>query len=568
MAISTINLGTPPLGAGGDTIIQAMVKINAMLVELYGRPIGGGTDVGPVDGASKVGYALDTTIPQTVQTVLSALPINPVLLYKSSDNNDYFNAVVRAAALSNNIVFPAGSFYISQPFDIGKKVTVGSVTTRPYEGISITGQVLTRLSGTAITKITCPNGFIVNSYNSSPGDRIRPTVKNLHLYGQASGSTATAINGCMGGEYDGLKIEGFANGIVNPDAFLAHYWRCGFVNISGFGISLADANGARISDGSFSSDVRCHISLLDVTPTPGGGGNDGEPMIITGNNHNAGVTYSNQSIVRLRGLFEYSGNYIEQTGSSGTNVNVTMLEILVDQNDMAGFSVFNNILNGQGHARCGIQIRGSSSLDCRAFGSIWQNQLQGFVLSGPSGGLQAGGSIWYGNFDGTNNRIAGTRIYDNYYGTNHTSDDMVLNLAAGCHAAPLCFARSNPSSLSAAGTTFVALPIYTGEQLDLGGLLSSSQVWVMLMNWKQTGYWEFECIVSSDAPTTSCIWQTSPSGSSTYTQVGLEFVTGYNGTIKHIAKLNYGDKIKAYARNGGNITGVQFVAKYLGDRLA
>lgn len=472
--------------------------------------------------------------------------------YQAADGNNYYPALLRALNGGvKHIHYPGGFTY-----QHNSKLNIGAQSggNQLYTGITITGDcVASDETHGGTSHLICPSGFLYNSFLTTPADKVYITLANLYIDGGA-GNAPILLDGAIGGYFDNCTFDHFSTAVSNPSGFLSAYIRCCFVNGTGWGLSLADTNQTRIQDCKFTAFCRRHITTMVVTPLASGGGNDGEPMIITGNLHNTSSNFNfAESLVWVSGLMDISSNYFENF-SSGV-VNKIWINITSSSSLKAGFRCCNNLMGGGGKMAVGLQLNGTTSADTFMCGEVSGNQMGNFTQA----------SIWYGDIAGTNNRVSGVRVYDNYYGGG-TSDTDVLNIDQHCIQGPLSVSHSAPS-LNVSGSTFVKINIASGVDIDLASSLGTSR-WLNYMYWKNTGYFEFTCVLTSTGASTSAAFFTGTADAGPFTQIGPEIVVGVSGVISWIAKLNYADRIVVQARNGGTINGVYFSAKYIGDRLA
>lgn len=510
---------------------------------------------GPSQGGNIVGLQRTetSTVARTAMAVNMDRPASIQDFYQTADGANYYPALLRALnGGCKHVHFPAGTYTLNSKLNIGAQ----SGGNQLYTGITISGEsVAADETHGGISHLICPNGFLYNSFLTTPADKAYCTLSTLYIDGGV-GNTPILLDGAIGGRIDSCVFDHFSTAVSNPSGFLTQYTRCVFINGTGWGLSLADTNQTVIQNCMFTAFCRRHITTRVVAPLASGGGPDGEPMLIQSNLHNTSDNFNfAESLVWISGLIDFSSNYFEVFGTATTNkimVNITSTSSL-----KAGFRFCNNLVGGGGgKAAIGLQLNSSTGGDTLMCGEVSGNQMSGFNKA----------SIWYGDVAGTNNQISGVRIYDNYYGNGEDSDSQVLNMANQSIYAPLSTSHSAPS-LNVSGTTFVPVNIASGVDIDLSNSLSNSR-WLNWMYYKNTGFYELDCVLTSTSASTSAAFFTSTSDSGPWTQIGPEIVVGVSGCIKWTAKLQYADRIRVQARNGGTINGVFFSAKYIGDRLS
>jgi hypothetical protein len=526
----------------------------------------GSTNLTSISGASQVGYALDSASPLTVASVLNELPVSPLRFWRSGDGAtsitssaaDFAPALTRAIAFSNHVKWPASKGYggTNNAFLVNSAVnyTEGLVIDGP--GRCETADPSGSYSSTA--RIIAPNGYLKNPATGtiSASSRLRICIKNHHVYGAASGNTATAINGPFGGVVEGMRIEGFTNGVVNGSSFLSHYLDCTLMKITGTGIALNDFNGGSIQRCFFGADVACHYDCTGAPVQSGTG--PGFPMLFHLNNHNYGVTYTNTVVVKLRGSFVFSCNYMEDF-SSALDGNIPV-QVSVHDGDNASCTIYNNTINGHGYDACGMNFVANTNYWNHINGSMWGNNIMGHSGSGQKG------PIYFGNVsDGLNNQIVGLRVYDGYYGSGITQG--IVNASGQWSSyAPVCFSQSHPGT-TVSGSTFIQLPIHTGKLIDLNGALLSSHYTLANYQWKTTNYWEATCNIVTGLTTTEAAFFQSTDSGATWTQIGLS-QTGNSISLHLITQFASNVFLAVFARSGDTVSYLDFSIKSLGDRLA
>lgn len=364
------------------------------------------------------------------RTLLAKLRETPAVTdyVQPGDAGDLSLAIARALAVGTNLRIP--------PAVGGGEYTMN--TPIPFvDGMNIVGaNGWTLTSAGPMTRIYCPNGIALN------GDTTRKRIyfKNVEFRGPDADGTVDGIVGVFGGRIEECKFTDFRNHIRNGSSFLSRYVRNAFYDCSQNAISLADANGCKVEDNYFDSRAHCHVNMLEETPVTGN--NNGYPCVIRGNNSNIGhLTGLGQVAYKLRGLFKFVDNYIEDFGTGATENECVHVE--VNRFDNCGFEISGNEINGQGHANHALRIYGSHSLECRANGIITRNRWLGMVLDDIVGGSVA---------NPTFNNITYLRIFDNSAGTTISG----LNPISKYRPMATLGWDNNPSI---AGATFLQMPI-------------------------------------------------------------------------------------------------------------
>lgn len=351
----------------------------------------GNTNLSGINGADAVGYAYDDPSPMNVGQVLDQMPVNVARFWRSGDAN-YTAAANRALANSLHVVWPRGTFTLGQPITMVEHMNM--------EGDNICNFDAGSALSTWGTVLNCPNGGLLNP-DKGGGQPARKhiVIQNIAFDGNSSGKTG--IDGEFGGYVIGCAFQGFAFGIWNPACFLLRIERCTFNSCSTCAITMSDFNGGTIRQCNFQSNCARHI---DITISATDGGGQGYPYTITENLFNAGAASQNgNSLVKLRGIFQFENNYFEDF--AGAPDQVTWVEILASNDDKTAFSFCYNEANAHQQSRHALVIRALSTMSAPISGEIRGNRF--------SGGWPNGAHIHFGDIGAaTHSNIEGVRIYE------------------------------------------------------------------------------------------------------------------------------------------------------------
>lgn len=486
----------------------------------------GSTNLTGLSGATQVGYGRDPSAPQTVASALNSRPISILdYFYPTTDGTDYSNALGRAMAVSNLIVFPPGAYTINTPQTI-------------QDGLCIFGPCDAKTTSPAVCTINAPNGFLTNTTTT----KMNVVLDGLSIVGT---STGYAINGIIGGEIRNCHFKLYASAIQNPSAYSFNIIHCYFEYTTGPAINLAVANAVRIQDCYFAGSCRIHISELDIAPV--NGGNYGLPMILSNNDHGANnFNYSNTSLVKVLGITTIDACYFEDYSSAASG-NV-MVEVHV-YNTGGTLNIRNCNFSGDNKAKCAVLLVGTNGGQVSANGAITANYMSGFLTAA---------IVW-----GAYNNIINLRIFDNDYGNSVAafSNQPVLSYR------PMSHGRYVGSPIAISGSTYVVIPVGTTVAYDNAGALA-----VSTYTCKKAGLYKVSCILLA------------ASTASDYPAVGAGLF--YNGTeveymncsIKYIGATTYqtmaidtiismavNDTLQIKAHNGQTINNASFSAQFLGD---
>lgn len=394
----------------------------------------GNTNLSGINGADAVGYALDDPTPLTVGGVLDQMPVNVYRFHRTSDAN-WTAAANRALAFSLHILWPRGTYTLGSPITMIEHMNM--------EGDNICNWDAGSATSTWGTVLNCPNGGILNPDTRTGMDganaRKHIVIQNIAFDGNSSGKTG--IDGEFGGYVIGCAFQGFGYGILNLASFLLRIERCTFNACSICAITMSDLNGGTIRQCNFQSNCKKHIDISVAASDTGG---QGYPYIITENLFNAGAAIqNNQTLVSLRGVFEFTNNYFEDF--AGATDGVIWCEILCSTDDKTSFRWSFNEANAHTRSLHALLLRSIKGNPCTIAGVVEGNRF--------SGGWPNGGHIHFGDRGAaTNANIEGVRIVE------QATTGVVIDNG---NAYRPVFTSKWTGTISVSGATDVNLPIGT-----------------------------------------------------------------------------------------------------------
>lgn len=504
----------------------------------------GNTNLSGIDGASQVGYALDTPSPLKVSDVLDQLTVSPTRFWRTGDGTDYTPATNRALAFSKSVRFPRGKFQLKTP-----------ITMVTY--MTITGDCPMRTGyptdGTVGTVLSCTGGFLLNP-DKGGGSTARKYIclRDLLIFGAGNG--ATGVDGEFGGLIEDCKFSGWGDAVNNPAAYLTRYFRNEFTGCTGTGLNLADLNGGSIRWCSFQPTCKQHIRTT-LAATDGGG--QGYPFCVNENLFNVnGGNYSNVVLVSLRGNFEFCNNYWESF--STTNDGNVFLEIVINKFDNSSFSVRHNEFNAHGKSDHAILIRAVTAAPNLVGGVITQNRFLGFAIS----------MIHFGDKGAsTNAHIEGVRIFDN--------TPSPISIENGAEYRPIYHSRWQGTPVSIAGSTYVNLPIGTAATTVLDAR-NNAATGANAVTIQKDGVWRVHAAVTVATTGTANLDSVGGGifingGEVEFTNCQLRGTTGgARGSqmlvLETTQALNSGDVITVQAHNGDTVNNISFTAQWVCDK--